>query len=242
MAFVPPNEADIASTILRMGLDLRGSVAKVMFCSEMLQKDEVGPLNEQQKTFVQSIQNSSQWLARFEEMLTALAHIKTGTLTVEAVDLSECLQEGVKGINQEIKAKGQELIVEYIDKLPLVSANAFHLYKVVSSILSNAHQYTPKYGQIKVTAEVLDKKVMVTVSDTGIGIPFNDQKRVFDLLFRVNHPIVREHNGLGADLYFAKHYIESWGGNISVESVLNEGSKFWFTVPIAPTETDKPTI
>ena len=228
------NDVDIPSLILLAGLELRGNLSKVVFCSEMLLKEEVGPLNEQQKTFVQSVQKSGQWLARFEDMLTALAHIETRTsIPIETVGLLECFQEGIKSLSQDIEAKGQEIIVEFTDKSPLVSANAFYLGKVLFFILSNAHQYTPKDGQIRVATEVLDEKVRVTISDTGIGIPLDDQEKVFDLLYRVTHPVVMEHDGFGAGLYFAKYYIEYFGGNIGVESMPDEGSKFWFTIPIA---------
>ncbi|MCP4368998.1 MAG: HAMP domain-containing histidine kinase [Deltaproteobacteria bacterium] len=231
------NNVDMPSLILLAGLDLRSNLSNVIAYSEILLKEKVGTLNEQQKTFVQSIQKSGQRLARFENMLTTLARIETKTsIEIETVDILECIQEGIKRLSQHIEAKGQETIVEFTDKSPLVSANAYYLEKSIFFIVSNAHQYSPKDSRIRINTEVVNNEVKVTISDTGIGISLDDQERIFDVAFRVNHPVVMKHNGLGTNLYFAKYYIEYFGGNIGIESIVDEGSKFWFTIPIAATE------
>jgi signal transduction histidine kinase len=231
------NDTDISSLILHSGLGIRGNLAKVVASSEILLKEEVGPLNEQQRTLLETIQNSGKWLVKTLEAFTTLAHIKTGTpIITERVNLLKCFQEIEEILSQKIKAKGQSITVESANNLPPVSADFFQLGRVLFFLLENAHQYTPRDGQIKIIVQVLDNEVMVTVSDTGIGIASDDQEKVFNLLFRANNRVVMEQEGFGVGLYVAKYYIEYFGGKIGVESALGQGSKFWFTLPIATDE------
>ena len=108
------------------------------------------------------------------------------------------------------------------------------LYQVVLNLLSNAVKYTPEGGRVTVSADSdnLTRCVLVSVSDTGLGIPPDALDKVFDKFYRVeNYKRVAKGTGLGLSL--CKHIVETLhNGQIGVESKLGMGSKFWFTVPM----------
>ena len=103
-------------------------------------------------------------------------------------------------------------------------------------MLSNAYKYTPKSGQIRVRAWLGDGYVHCTVSDNGIGMSPEDCAQLFTKFFRSEDPAVREVSGTGLGLCIVKSLVELQGGKIEVESQLEEGTVFTFTVPVAEAE------
>src|SRR2546422_6701995 len=106
------------------------------------------------------------------------------------------------------------------------------LAEVLQNLLANAVQYTLPGGKIILRAEVAGREVILTVADTGIGIPRADQPRIFERFYRVDVARSREAGGTGLGLSIAKHLIEAQGGRIWVESEVGRGSQFHISVPI----------
>jgi two-component system phosphate regulon sensor histidine kinase PhoR len=94
-------------------------------------------------------------------------------------------------------------------------------------------QYTPCGGNIEVTAADSADQIVITVSDTGIGIPQAEQSRIFERFYRVDAARSREAGGTGLGLSIARHIVEAHGGRIWVESTVGEGSRFHFSIPAA---------
>ena len=117
--------------------------------------------------------------------------------------------------------------------LPPIRGDATLLRDVLQNLIDNAIQYTPPGGKIRVSAEAKKREVIVTVADTGIGIPLSDQERIFERFYRVDAARSREAGGTGLGLSIAKHIVEVHGGRLWVESEVGAGSKFSFSVPIA---------
>lgn len=95
-------------------------------------------------------------------------------------------------------------------------------------------QYTPPGGRITVHAATRDGEVVIRVVDTGIGIPRNEQARIFERFYRVDPARSREVGGTGLGLSIAKHLVEAHGGRIEVESEVGRGSTFTVLLPAAP--------
>jgi len=117
--------------------------------------------------------------------------------------------------------------------LPAVRGDAGLLRDVLQNLLDNAIQYTPEGGLIRVNATVGAKELVVTVTDTGIGIPLAEQERIFERFYRVDPARSREAGGTGLGLSIAKHIVEAHGGRLSVDSEVGHGSKFSFSVPLS---------
>jgi two-component system, OmpR family, phosphate regulon sensor histidine kinase PhoR len=134
-----------------------------------------------------------------------------------------------------LKAGPKQLDVEAAlpEGLPLARGDANRLQQVLQNLLDNAVQYTPSGGRIAVDAVPSNGHVVISVVDTGIGIPQAEQSRIFERFYRVDAARSREAGGTGLGLSISRHIVEAHGGRIWVESTVGEGSRFYFSVPIA---------
>ncbi|OVE76674.1 hypothetical protein BVX98_05155 [bacterium F11] len=145
-------------------------------------------------------------------------------------DIGEVVRFVVDGFRESIDAKGlkMELSVPLVG--PVIHCDEIKIRQVVSNLLSNAIKYT-RIGSIHVDVEEKDSVVLVTIRDTGEGIPDNELSRVFDRLFQGETSQKLKGSGLG--LTIARTWIEAHGGEIHVESDgIGKGCRFWFTIPI----------
>jgi len=117
--------------------------------------------------------------------------------------------------------------------LPAIKGDAGRLRDVLQNLLDNAVQYTPPGGNIMVSADAADGELVFTVADNGIGIPQTEHQRIFERFYRVDEARSRDVGGTGLGLSIAKHIVESHGGRIWVESAVGQGSKFYFSAPVA---------
>jgi signal transduction histidine kinase len=108
------------------------------------------------------------------------------------------------------------------------------LAKIMIILLDNAIKYTSADGKIDISAALQDTSAKVSIKDTGMGIPTEEQNMVFTKFFRSSN--MREYGGYGLSLYIAKNLTELMGGTIGFESEPGKGSTFWFTLPIAEPE------
>ena len=104
---------------------------------------------------------------------------------------------------------------------------------MVQNLLDNAIRYTPEGGRVRITADARPREAIVSVDDTGIGIPLTDQERIFERFYRVDPARSREAGGTGLGLSIAKHIVEAHGGRLWVESEVGHGSKFSFSLSLA---------
>jgi two-component system phosphate regulon sensor histidine kinase PhoR len=187
------------------------------------------------RRFLEIIRDHAIRLARLTDDLLKLARIEAGKLEVQfspvgVIDLAErCAETAL------LKADRKQIVLE-IDVppgLPPVQGDAGLLRDVLQNLLDNAIQYTPAGGRIHVSAAAREREVVVTVSDTGIGIPLVDQERIFERFYRVDAARSREAGGTGLGLSIAKHIVEVHGGRLLVESEVGLGSRFSFSIPLA---------
>jgi two-component system, OmpR family, phosphate regulon sensor histidine kinase PhoR len=187
------------------------------------------------RRFLDIIRNHAIRLARLTNDLLKLARIEAGKLEVEffPVGLIELIEGCAETTLLKASRKQITLEIEVPPGLPPVRGDAGLLRDVLQNLLDNAIQYTPECGNIRVTAEAKGREAIITVSDTGIGIPASDKERIFERFYRVDAARSREAGGTGLGLSIAKHIVEAHGGRLWVESVMGEGSKFSFSIPIA---------
>ena len=118
-----------------------------------------------------------------------------------------------------------------------VFCDATSVHQIMSNLLDNAVKYTPESGRVTVATRVIPAQprrpemVEISVTDTGIGIPPEEIRRLFERFYRVDKARSRELGGTGLGLAIVKHLVRSHGGDTRVESVLNQGSTFSFTLP-----------
>ncbi len=189
------------------------------------------------RRFVEIIGNHAARLARLSNDLLRLSQIEAGKMNADfqPVDLKLLVDGGIEAARAAATQK--KLTIAEPDlpsNLPRVRGDANLLRDVLRNLLDNAIQYTPAGGRVDVTVTVNDGLAVVTVSDTGIGIPQSDQPRIFERFYRVDAARSREVGGTGLGLAIAKHVVEAHGGKIWVESQVGNGSAFHFSVPVQP--------
>jgi signal transduction histidine kinase len=114
-----------------------------------------------------------------------------------------------------------------------VWADPDRLAEVLTNLLDNAVKYSPAGSRITVQAQRTDGQVMIVVSDEGIGIPPDELDKIFDKFHRVDRKDAKESYGHGLGLYITRKLVEAQGGQIGVESLPGQGSRFSFTLPSA---------
>lgn len=152
---------------------------------------------------------------------------------IELVSAGEVLETVVELMKTEAHSKDLFLSVDIEPGLHRVRVNAERLKLVWTNLLSNAIKYTEPGGIVAVTLKQNDQHLLATVRDTGIGIPAEDQERVFEEFYRANNARMTCPVGTGVGLAIVQRIIENYGGKIWVESELGLGSKFTFILPRA---------
>jgi PAS domain S-box-containing protein len=121
--------------------------------------------------------------------------------------------------------------VTFPRKFPVVQGDEKRLTQVLSNLLNNAIKYSPNGGSITVSGEALDHAVKIAVSDQGIGLPQNEEERVFERFYRVDNALSRETQGAGLGLYIVRSIVEAHGGRIWADSTPGRGTTINFTIP-----------
>ena len=172
-------------------------------------------------------------LVRLVEELLELSKIESGDVPMarELVVLADVIDGAVDRLLPQARAQQVELSYE-ADNLPAVLGDPDLLERVLANLLLNALKFTPAGGSIRVRAVAQDGSVVVSVSDTGVGIAAEDVPRVFERFYKADR--ARGSGGTGLGLAIVKHMIEAHGGRVSVESEEGQGATFTFTIPIAP--------
>jgi two-component system, OmpR family, phosphate regulon sensor histidine kinase PhoR len=191
---------------------------------------------ENRRRFLEIILEHARRLARLTDDLLELSQIEAERfeLEIRALPVSQLLDSCIETTRLRAVEKQLALSVDCPGGLPEVAGDRRRLSEVLQNLLDNAVQYTPPGGRIDVCARAEGREVLVTVSDTGIGIPTADQARIFERFYRVDTARSREVGGTGLGLSIAKHIVEAHSGRIWVESELGQGSRFHFTVPVFP--------
>jgi len=174
-------------------------------------------------------------LSRLVDDLRELAQAEAGQLqlNVGSIDLSYVLESTAELFNGMDNEQQARVLVDMPANLPQVKADSARVAQVLRVLVSNALRHTPTNGTITLSALLMPKQVGVSVQDTGDGIAPNEIPFVFDRFWRGDKSRARETGGSGLGLAIAKQLIEAQGGTIGVESVIGQGSRFWFTLPMA---------
>ena len=183
--------------------------------------------------YLRAVDQESDRMAALINDLLALARLDSKTeVKIEPFDLAELIaevKERFVTINLPVPSFTVELPSE---SLPWINANRNQIKQVLVNLLDNAFKYTPSGGKIHLSVKPEGDRLKITVSDTGIGIPYNDLERIFERFYRVDKARSREEGGTGLGLSIVKHIVENYGGHVEVQSTLNQGSEFSFTIPV----------
>lgn len=195
--------------------------------------DDVYPL---EKVEVAQLYDETRLLSRLVEDLRELALAEAGQLrlNLRPTDAAQVARTTAATFALVAEDKGVSLDVQIADSLPLVLADPDRLAQVLRNLLGNALRHTPPGSRISISAGATDTIVEIAVADTGEGIQPEHLPYVFDRFWRGDRSRARGTGGSGLGLTIAKQLVQAQGGEIGVQSEPGRGSRFWFTLPAAP--------
>ncbi len=191
----------------------------------------VGPLNDQQQDFVARVERSMDSIVELIADLLDIGKIEAGVdWEMTAVSLQTVIRDVVDRLRPTAELHHQTLTIDAPDLTP-VQGNQRRLEQVVANLLGNAIKYTPDRGLIAVTLHEDDGFLVLQVSDTGIGISLDDQRRIFDKFYRVESEATERIGGTGLGLSIVKAIVKKHSGRVWVQSELGKGSTFTVLLP-----------
>jgi len=205
---------------------------------------------DQIRNFATIIHSNAERMQGIIDDLRDIAAIDAGKFKIhpEAMSLRTAVLDALMTIQDQITAKGQVILNEIDESLPLILGDNKRVIQVMTNFISNAYKYSPPGASIKIHAKVdkryisrkgqfMGEAMIISITDTGIGMSDDDLKQIFRVdYFRSENELARQEKGTGLGMMITKRIIEGHGGEVWVESELGKGSTFSFTIPLAPQE------
>ncbi len=221
--------------------ELKLPMTSIKGYSDLLIMGAAGQPNEGQLQFLNVIRSNVERMNTLVSDLLDISRIETGRLKLEMkpVAMQLVIEETLRTLRKHIEDKQQTLEVDVPDGLPSVMGDKSRLIQVLANLVSNAFKYTPSGGRITVqvrpdgASEDGKPFLVCRVADTGVGMSPEDIEKLGQKFFRAGDQRVRDVPGHGLGFSIAKNLVEMQGGKIEIQSELDKGSTFSFTVPVA---------
>jgi signal transduction histidine kinase len=220
--------------------ELRTPMTSIRGYVDVLLMGAAGAVNENQIHFLNIVKNNTERLNILVNDLLDVSRIESGrvTLSPQALDLREIAEDVIGDVlrRSQEENKPMALSLDAPQKLPHVFGDIERVRQILGNLVDNAYHYTPENGTITVRIHTPNggREVQVDVDDNGVGIPLEDQNRVFERFYRGEHPLVLATPGTGLGLSIVKEIVEMHKGRIWMKSsgVPGDGSTFSFTLPL----------
>lgn len=213
--------------------ELRTPLTSILSCAELLSDERTGPLNDDQREFVDIVGRGAGRLLRLVEDLLELAGLESGRLLPELalLDLPDVIATAAHAHQAALAAAGLTFSLD-VESGPPVRADAARIARLLGALLTNAEQHTPAPGTVAVAAHPAGDCWLVTVSDSGDGIPPSDQRTVFDAFTRAG-PVRDGQPGSGLGLAIGRTVAELHGGTLTLVSTEGAGTTVTLRLPYA---------
>jgi signal transduction histidine kinase len=213
--------------------ELRTPLTFIKGYIELLQDGDMGALNAEQKRAMDIVAAKATVLARLVDDIISLQQAGKARLSFEVLCLSEVGHMAIQSAQASAAEAGITLLDEVPEELPVVMGDRQRLYQVFDNLLGNALKFSNAGDSVTVRMFEERATIRTEVEDTGIGIPADQQSRIFDRFYQVDGTTTRRYGGTGLGLAIVKQIVESHGGEAGVKSDLGKGSLFYFTIPTA---------
>ena len=220
----------ISVTIHELKTSLTAIIASAELLSDELQLDKKSVSGRLIQSIIRNAHSIDERLSRFSEMAKLLAGDLR--LQLEPVEIGQVIHNVATRFYPRIRSRSQSLTVELPNSLPLVKADRQYLEEILLALVANASKFTPERGKIKVGARQDGESLVVQVSDTGVGIPAEEQERIFQPYYQINRDGEGKKTGSGLGLAITKSLVELHGGKTWLKSIVGQGSTFTFSLPI----------
>ncbi len=222
--------------------ELRTPMTSIKGYVDLLLMGATGALNENQTHFLDIVRNNTERLSVLVNDLLDVSRIEAGrvSLSLQAIDLHELADDVVADIKRrsQEESKPMDLALDAPSDLPRVTGDLERVRQILGNLVDNAYHYTPADGHINIRMREVNNEIQVDIKDTGIGIPAEEQERIFERFYRGEDPLVLATPGTGLGLAIVKSLVAMHKGRIWMKSsgVPGQGSTFSFTLPVYKAE------
>ena len=203
--------------------------------------DNINAEKKIRKKFLRKAAKSLDYLDLLVKDLLTISQMESGEIKMkmEAFDIISLIEETVEQIEPIAQQKNINLKINVGKVSVVVVADYYRIFQVLKNLLSNAVKYSRNDSDIYINIEQRKKVVNISVEDSGIGIPKNDRKRIFERFYRIEKSRSKKRGGTGLGLAIVKHIIEGHKTKIKLKSKINQGSIFSFNLKLAPNKKKK---
>ncbi|MBT3171965.1 MAG: sensor histidine kinase, partial [Rhodospirillaceae bacterium] len=211
--------------IANVSYELRTPLNTVIGFTEILANQYFGQLNERQQEYVSGILQSSQQLLSLINNILDLATIEAGlmVLEIESIDLRATLITMLNLVQERVRTKRLQVEFDCAEDIGRLEADERRLKQIVFNLLNNAIKYTPAGGEITLGASAKGSDILISVSDSGIGIAHDEHDHAFERFWQADNPLARQ-GGTGLGLSLVKNFVELHGGTVTLDSDLDHGT------------------
>ena len=220
--------------INNMTHEFKTPIATVSLATEALQEEKVYSSRETMLRYVGVIQQESKRLGSQVEKVLQLASMEKDNLSLNMrrTDLNLLVQSAVERAKFQVEEKKGSLKIDLLTENVNVMADETHFSNAIFNLLDNAIKYSQDTPEISLELTVINKKVVISVKDEGIGLSKDQQQHIFDKFYRVPTGNLHDVKGFGLGLNYVSYIVEAHNGEIKVESQPNKGSNFRIILPL----------
>ena len=214
--------------------ELRTPLISIKGFTELMLDEDLGPINDAQKNAIDAVLRNSERLRHLVESLLYVSGEHTNNIKYNMVPLypTRIIEEIIEAHTVAITKKGLTIERDIQKNLPLILGDVDHLKRMFTHLLDNAIKFTPADGKIIISALSDSESVIITIEDTGIGIPKELLPNIFSRFYQVDGSTRRKYGGIGVGLHICKKIIEAHMGSISVSNKIEESTIFRVNLPI----------
>ncbi|MHC4266378.1 MAG: sensor histidine kinase [Planctomycetota bacterium] len=218
--------------VMRLTHDIKGHLAAIQGCLEVVEKKMVGPLNEKQSDLVERAHRRADKCLTFIRALLRLTRMKmTGKLEMDYFSFRNAVFNIISSGESRAAEKNIKITYEIDPNVDEIFGEQVLIEETLMNLLSNAIKYTQEGGKVDLSVKKLDNGVLVQISDTGIGVPHEQLGKVFEEFHRAENARKIERDGTGLGLSIAKQVIERHNGKIWAQNNPDVGTTFSFILP-----------
>ncbi len=221
--------------INNMTHEIKTPISTISLACEALSDSSVKRNEMLSENYIKVINDENKRLADITEKILQAATFEQGELILkkEVLNIEDVINNVINNIGIQVEVKDGKIIRDFRASKTTIIGDKMHLTNVISNLVDNANKYSPRKPVITIAIENYTEGIKISIEDNGIGINKENQKKIFDKLYRVPTGNIHDVKGFGLGLSYVKAIIEKHSGKITVESDLKKGSTFRIYLPFS---------